>query len=99
MWTVLRRYCGGASVNLIPNPTPLRFCACALVIVVCLDARTHPSQLLDKLYALKGQIYYLSYPMKIYYISEPSEEPADYAEKVPACFSFFNTLICWGLQR
>ena len=43
---------------------------------------THASQLLDKLYALKEQIYYLSYPMKIYYIANPKAEPADYAEKV-----------------
>lgn len=49
---------------------------------------TRPPQLLDQLYALKDQIYYLSYPMKIYYISDPTAEPADYAEKVRFFFVF-----------
>lgn len=58
--------------------------------MACLDTGTRLSQLLDELYALKEQIYYLSYPMKIYYISQPSEEPPDYAEKV-----FFFSLSVW----
>lgn len=39
------------------------------------------SQVLDKLYGLKNDaIYYLSYPMVVYY--GPDNEPPDYAEKV-----------------
>ena len=37
--------------------------------------------MLDKLYGLKNDaIYYLSYPMVVYY--GPDNEPPDYAEKV-----------------
>ena len=39
-------------------------------------------QLLDKIYDCGPAIYYMSYPVTIYYIGNPKDEPADYAEKV-----------------
>ena len=39
-------------------------------------------QLLDKIYDCGPAIYYMSYPVKVYYIGNPKDEPADYAEKV-----------------
>lgn len=39
-------------------------------------------KVLDDLYVLKERIYYLSYPVKIYYIADPQDEPVDYVEKV-----------------
>lgn len=50
--------------------------------MVWCGARARLPQLLNEMYAKKSQIYYLSYPIKIYYMSDPSGEPPDYAEKV-----------------